>query len=468
MSSPADSPRVHSRAPRVLIIDDEESFHRSISRYLESFRLFHTYTASSGMQAIDDNAIDVVILDLGLPDCTGLEFLAKLRVQAPDIQVIVVTASSEIKTAVAAVKAGAFDFLTKRHENYQALAYHIGRALSHRSWQRERQANAQSKSWHQQAFDLLEGTSSEELRATVRLAQKTAPTPLSILIEGPSGAGKEIMARYVHARSAASDGPLVAVNVAAVPESLMESQLFGHEKGAFTGAISEHVGKFELADGGSIFLDEIGEMAPACQAKLLRVLQEREVERVGGRKPRPINCRVIAATNKDLQEEVLAGRFREDLFYRLNGIRLPLPPLCRRPGDIPDLVSFLAEKSARLMGCPVPRFEPEVLAVLASHHWPGNIRELDNLVMRLVVTSDTGQVVADDVPPEYWLSTLNQKARIHAASLETEKRLYFLAREQFERYLVRYTVHRCGGNKRRAAKQLGVSYSTVKEKSREE
>jgi DNA-binding NtrC family response regulator len=456
-----------AHVPRVLVVDDEEAFHRSVARYLEGFRVHKAYTGTRALETLSTHAIDVVLLDLGLPDVSGLDLLADIKEISPDTQVLVVTATSELRTAVAVVKAGAFDFLTKRHENYQALPYHIRRALENRQWQRQKIAASLSKDWHEDAFALLEQSDNQAVRATVRLAQKMAPTPLSVLIEGPSGSGKEIMARYVHAHSGRQAEPFIPINVGAVPEALMESQLFGHAKGAFTGAVADHVGKFELAGSGAIFLDEIGDLAPSCQVKLLRVLQEREVERVGGREARPIDCRVVAATNKNLQEEVRAGRFREDLYYRLHGVRLELPPLCERRGDIPALVDFLADKSARLIRCPIPTIEPEVIDLLSSYSWPGNIRELENLVMRLVATCNEGVVTSDDVPPEFWLPTLMDKARIHAASEPSEKRLYFLAREQFERYLVRYMVQRCRGNKKKAAQELGVSYSTVKEKSRE-
>ncbi len=456
-----------SRAHRILIIDDEESFHKSIVRYLDSYRLFHSYTATSGLHKLGNHAIDVVILDLGLPDYPGIDLLKKISEAWPSVPVIVVTASSEITIAVAAVKAGAFDFLTKRHEHYQALGYHIQRALEHRSWYRQKVATSTSanQSYHE-VFTLMENTDSISLRTTLALIKKTAPTPLPILIEGPSGAGKEVMARYIHASSLRNQSSFVAVNVGAVPETLLESQLFGHEKGAFTGAVAERVGKFELASGGTLFLDEIADLAPASQVKLLRVLQEQEVERVGGREARPIDCRVLAATNKNLRGEVAAGRFREDLYYRLNGLTIQLPSLAERKADIPPLVNFLATKSANTLRTATPRFGSSVMNILSSYTWPGNIRELGNLVMRLVATCSDGVVAPDDIPPEYWLSYLNEEAH-KSATRHSEGRLYFLARDQFERYLVRHMVHRAGGNKRKAARDLGVSYSTVKEKNRE-
>jgi DNA-binding NtrC family response regulator len=450
----------------VLVVDDEEAFHRSVSRYLTEFRVFRAYSGMRALETLAEHAIDVVLLDLGLPDIMGLELLARMRADAPDVQVIVVTAASDIRTAVSAIKAGAFDFLTKQHESYQALAYHIDRAINFRRLRRHGEALRQSRAWYAEAFRLLENTTSTSLRAVLRLAQKTAPTPFTILIEGPSGAGKEIMARYLHEHSGRAAEPFVSVNVAAIPETLVESHLFGHEKGAFTGADRAHVGKFELAGGGTLFLDEIGELAHGVQVKLLRVLQEREVERLGGCEARPIDCRILCATNKRLDVEVAEGRFREDLYYRLCAIRIALPPLAERPGDIPSLVSFLARKICRRTGTPTPSFDDEVLEVLAAYAWPGNIRELENLVMRLCITCHAGRVTADDVPPDYWLPTLNEQARRHAAQRRSEERLYFLAREQFERYLVRHTVNRCGGSKRRAAEELGISYSTVKEKMR--
>ena len=455
----------------VLVVDDEETFHDVAERYLPGYRLVHTYNGWQTMEALSKHHVDVVLLDMNLPDTTGLNLLDSIRAERDDVEVVVITAHSELEHAVTAVKKGAFDFLAKSYENYQTLSDHVERALAHRRHRREKVEARTRLQWLRDAFSLLDASKSEEIQGLVKLTRQVADTPLTVLIEGESGVGKEIMARYLHAYSNRSGGPFVAVNLSAVPSSLLESHLFGHVKGAFTGADREHVGKFEMADGGTLFLDEIGELDSAIQVKLLRTLQEREVERVGGPEPFPVDVRVVAATNKNLIEEVHAGRFREDLFYRLNVVRVPLPPLRRRIDDLPALIRLLSSKHARIMNRDVPTFTRDAVMVLRDYSWPGNVRELENLVMRLVAINPGKAIVADDIPPEYCLPALNrmaERAADRGERADREDRLYFLAREQFERYLVRLMVNRFRGDKRAAAKALGVSYSTVKDKTRGE
>jgi two-component system response regulator HydG len=455
----------------ILVVDDEESFHDVVDRYLTGFRVIKAYNGWETIEALNQHHIDVVLLDLNLPDTPGMKLLDYIRSERDDVEVIVITAHSEIPNAVTAIKRGAFDFLAKTYENYQHLGEHIERALIHRRWRREQIVANAKLQWLRDAFLLLEETRAPAMQAVIRLARQVANTPLTVLLEGESGVGKEILARYIHACSERASAPLVAAHLAAVPHSLLESQLFGHVKGAFTGADREQMGKFELADGGTLFLDEIGELDANAQVKLLRVLQEREVERIGAREPSPVDVRVVAATNKNLQEEVAAGRFREDLFYRLNVVRVTIPPLRDRKDDLPGLLHLLGTKHAVIMGRDVPSFADDALAALRNYEWPGNIRELENLVMRLVAVTPSDTIMADDIPPEYCLATLNQfaeQAVTVGTSDEKETRIYFLARAQFERYLVRLMVNRCHGDKRAAARALGVSLTTVKEKSRGE
>jgi DNA-binding NtrC family response regulator len=459
----------------VLVVDDEESFHVSVAPYLRKFRVLSAYNARQADAALRDHDVDVVLLDLELPDQPGLDVLARLTTERPDLRVIVVTAHSAIKNAVAAIKGGAFDFMPKSYESYQLVEEYILRALEHRRWTRERDEAAQRDAWVRDAFASLEQTASAPLRDLVELLGRVADTPLTVLIEGESGVGKEIVARYIHARSDRADRPFCAVNLATVPGSLLESHMFGHVKGAFTGANASHVGKFESADGGTIFLDEIGELCAGAQVKLLRVLQEREIERLGANEPTPLDVRVLAATNTCLERAVAEGRFREDLFYRLNVVRVTVPPLRDRARDLPALVRALAVKHAVAMQRRLPTFSDDALRVLGNHDWPGNIRELENLVMRLVALHSGRLVTSDDIPPEYCLASLTRRATdaalAGAASSATakskENRLYFLARDQFERYLAALMVRRSGGNKKAAAEALGVSYTTIKEKTRD-
>ncbi len=453
----------------VLVIDDEESFHKIFHRYLKGYRVI---TAFNGYQANDmlmKHHVDVIFLDLNLPDVHGLKLLDQFRAERNDIEVIVVTAHSDLKTAVDAVKRGAFDFIAKTYENYQHVQEYIRRALTHRQRRRELFEAKTRQQWLRDAFAVLENTHSLELRELVALLRRIADTPLTVLLEGESGVGKEVLARYVHALSERAGGPFVAVNLAAVPDGLVESHLFGHVKGAFTGADAGVEGKFEIADGGTLFLDEIAEITQAEQVGILRVLQEREIERVGAREPSPVDVRVVAATNKDLAAEVRAGRFREDLFFRLNVVRIKVPPLRERFEDFAQLVKLLLNKHADKMRRDSPVMSNEGLRVLKNYDWPGNIRELENLMMRFVAVLPGAVIGGDDIPPEYCLPTLNRIANKMAKRLARDQRdrgLYFLARDQFERYLVRLMVKRFRGDKESAAKALGIGLSTVKEKLR--
>ncbi len=451
------------------MVDDESSFHDTIGVYLVGYRVIDAYNGEQALQALDSHHVDLVLLDLHLPDLNGLKVLERIRAEHGDVEVLIITSHSDLRNAVKAVKGGAFDFIAKTHENFEQIGEFLSRALMHRRRRRQELAAAAGQSWVSEAFENLERSTSAPVRAMMKTARQVAATPLTVLIEGESGVGKEVVARYLHAHSDRSTGPFVPVNMAAVPLALLESHLFGHVKGAFTGADHTHVGKFELADGGTLFLDEIGELDGAAQAKLLRVLQEREVERIGAREAAPVDVRVIAATNKNLEREVREGRFREDLFYRLNVVRLPIPPLRDRPDDIPVLVRQLVAKHALLLRRDPPTFSDEALAALVEYDWPGNVRELENLIMRLGAVSPGKVIVLDDIPTEYTLAVLPRQrverfARLHGNP--GEEGLYFLAREQFERYLVRLMVRHCGGDKRRAAERLGVSLSTVKDKLR--
>jgi DNA-binding NtrC family response regulator len=455
-------------APTVLVVDDEESFHRNIAKYLGHYRRINAYTGWQALEALSKHHVDVVLLDLNLPDTTGFHVLEQIRKERDDIEVIMCTAHSEIRNAVEAVKKGAFDFLVKSYENYQNIHEHIRRALEYRRTKRELLESRTHKNWLREAFGLLENTRSDMLSLVVRLARRVADTPLTVLIEGESGVGKEVLARYIHSRSDRADGPFVTVNVSAVPATLLGSYWFGHVKGAFTGAERTNIGKFELADGGTLFLDEVGELDGEAQLKLLRVLQEREIERLGANEPTPVNVRVLAATNKRLHEEVKFGRFREDLYFRLNVLHVTVPPLRDRPEDLPELARLLLRKHAGLMGRgEAPGLGVGALEVLRRYDWPGNIRELENLMMRMVALAPRTEIREDDIPPEYWLPTLNQVADDYVARPEAKANLFYLATQQFQRYLIRLMIARSHGNKRLAARALGISYTTLKDKLRE-
>ncbi len=454
----------------VLLVDDEDLIHDVVDGLLRGYRVFHARDGRQALAILRRQRMDVVLLDLNLPDIDGLQLIEGIRAECGDVEVLVLTGCSDVRHAVEAVKGGAFDFLTKTPETYRRLGEHIEQALLHRKRCREQVAAAFRNRWLGEAFELLERSRSPVMSGVMTLARRIADTPITVLIEGESGVGKEILAHYIHAHSRRAAEPFVGAHLAAMPASLLESYLFGHVKGAFTGADRARAGKFEMANGGTLFLDEIGELDANAQVKILRVLQEREVERIGASEAAPVDVRVVAATNKNLNDEVKARRFREDLYYRLNVIRIEMPPLRQRPEDIPMLLDLFAAKHASIMGREPLRFAPDAIAILENYAWPGNVRELENLVMRLVAVHASQEVMAEDIPPEYCMATLHQLAEraLRAGVQGSEDRLYFLAREQFERYLVRLMVNRFQGDKRAAARALGVSYSTVKEKTRGE
>ncbi len=450
----------------VLVVDDEPRFHETIARYLTGYRRLSAYNAAQARKLLAKHHVDVVLLDLGLPDISGVELLREWRSERDDFEVVVVTCHTDLANAVDCVKAGAFDFVAKTMESYQRIGDHVERALDNRRRKRSLVEARGGDGPLREGLAQIERSSSPEMRELVRELKMVAPTTLTVMLEGESGVGKELLARWTHQLSPRAQGPFVAINMAAVPGTLLESVLFGHEKGAFTGADRQRLGKFELADGGTLFLDEISELDLTFQAKLLRALQEREIERIGGAEPVPVDLRIIAATNQDLEAMVMAGKFRQDLWFRLNVMRVRVPPLRQRANDIPDLVDLLARRHAAAMSREAPRFRPEALAALREYTWPGNVRELENLVMRMVALHPGAEIGLEDIPPEYCLEHFGKLALSHAqASTDRlEPSMYHQAMHHFERYLVRQAVDRCNGNKAEAARILGISYSSLKVK----
>jgi DNA-binding NtrC family response regulator len=393
----------------VLVVDGDPAVQETMARFLEGYRCF---TASDGHQALEmlaRQSIDVVLLEFKLPDMEGVQLLRQVRAQHDDVEMIVITSHIDLKNAVLCVREGAFDVLIKSSENYQAIGEHIERALENRR-QRHRKILAGADETLRESMESLEQTRSQAMAEMLEVSRRVAATPLTILIEGESGVGKELLARYVHMHANRAAAPFVAVNLAAVPPSLLDATLFGHEKGAFTGADRARLGKFQLADGGTIFLDAVDELELEAQVKLLRVLQERKVERLGAAEPVPVDVRVIASTSKDLAEEVQAGQFREDLWFRLNVMRLNVPPLRQRRVDIPGLIRLLALRHARTMNREAPSFTKEALRVLKDYTWPGNVRELENLVMRMVVLHSGRSIDSRDLPVDYYMEHLRRRA----------------------------------------------------------
>ena len=383
----------------ILIVDDEKHYPMIIGEVLaeEGYRAF---TASSGMEALDilnTQFIDLVLSDVKMPGMTGIDLLENIKAIKPNLPVIIMTAFGSVEKAVEAMHKGAYTFILKPFEN-EALIAHIAKALSLYKIVQENEILKDAIQSRYQ-FDNIIGKS-KPMQELYEIIRKVAPTNASILVEGESGTGKELVARSIHYNSTRKDRPLIAVNCSAFAESLLESELFGHEKGAFTGAANMKKGRFELADKGTLFLDEIGELPMPLQVKLLRVLQERTVERVGGTAPIPVDFRLIAATNKTLEEEVKNGNFREDLYYRLNVVKAMMPPLRERQDDIPLLINHFIQKYTHGMASPVTGTEKDAMQLLCEHPWKGNVRELENVIERACILSSGPKISVADLPPQ--------------------------------------------------------------------
>lgn len=386
-------------AERILIADDDPVQRRLVENMVARFG-YETVTVESGEAALaaltaPDAAIDGVILDLVMPDLDGLGVLAKLRERDNRVPVIVQTAHGGIDNVVSAMRAGAVDFVVKP-ASPERLQVSLRNALAARALEGELVRIKRSQSGTLTFKDII--TRNARLQAVLRQAQKAATSNIPVLIEGESGVGKELIARAVHGSGERRSKSMVAVNCGAIPENLVESILFGHEKGSFTGATERHIGKFVEADGGTLFLDEVGELPPAAQVKLLRAIQEGEVEPVGARKAVKVNVRVVSATNRDLIAEVKAGRFREDLFYRLHVFPISVPPLRERPEDIPDLVRHFIARFAAEEGKRLRSVTAQALKLLCQHQWPGNVRQLENTMFRAVVLADGEEIGVDEIP----------------------------------------------------------------------
>ncbi|ROQ89870.1 sigma-54-dependent transcriptional regulator [Desulfosoma caldarium] len=383
----------------VLVIDDEKNY-LIILEDLLSEEGHHVFTAESGLEGLKlarNNDLDVVVTDMKMPGMDGMEVLEQLRAFDADLPVIMMTAFGTVEKAVEAMKKGAFHYILKPFEN-EELKVLVQKAVEH--YQLVRQ-NRQMKEIleEQYHFDNIVGKS-EPMEKVYALIRKVAPTKATVLITGESGTGKELIARAIHYNSPRKNGPFISINCGALPENLLESELFGHERGAFTGAIGLRKGRFELAHGGTLFLDEISEMSPPLQVKLLRALQEMRFERVGGTETLEVDVRVVAASNRNLKEEVAAGRFRSDLFFRLNVVHVPLPPLRERTTDIPLLAHHFLKKYQKQIGREDLRLRADTLRALLNYSWPGNVRELENVMERAVILCPDREITPEDLPSE--------------------------------------------------------------------
>jgi two-component system response regulator HydG len=443
---------------KILVVDDEQSHRTMLNAVLakEGYVVSEADDGLSAIKGVESEAFDLILMDVRMTDMDGIEALGEIKKISPSVPVIMMTAYASVKTAVQALKSGAYDYLTKPLD-IDELKILIKKALDYYRLQEE---NILLKERLADRFDFSQiiGKSRpmKELFETLSLV---APSDATILIYGESGTGKELVANAIHQNSARVQRPFIKVSCAALPETLLESELFGHEKGAFTGAIARKEGRFHLADGGSFFLDEVDVMSPATQVKLLRVLQEREFEPLGSTKTIRVDIRLIAATNKDLEAEVKAGRFREDLFYRLNVIPIHLPPLRKRKEDIPLLAEHFFDIYREKNKSSSKGFLPKTLDLMIRYEWPGNVRELENVVERAVLLCRDEYISAHDLPPEIQGAEGKDQSLVSIPSGMTIK--------EIEKEAILQTLAETGGSRTQTARILGVSRKTLQNKLKE-
>jgi two-component system, NtrC family, response regulator PilR len=442
---------------QILVVDDERSMREFLEILLQrqGHQVHSSASAADAMVALESDDFDLVISDIKMPGASGLELLGRVKETSSETPVILITAHGSTESAVEAMKLGAYDYLTKPC-SVDEICLVVDKALEKRNLSTENRRLRRE----------LEGRSglptmlgkSAPMREVFDFVQRVAPTKTSLLITGESGTGKELVARALHGLSERRDKPFVAVNCGAIPENLLESELFGHVKGSFTGAVANKLGLFEVADGGTLFLDEIGDMPLALQVKVLRAIQDKTFKRVGGTQDIQVDVRILCATNRDLDTEVREGRFREDLFYRLNVIEVHLPALRERREDIHQLVHFFIDKYARELGREVSDVDPAVIAALESHPFPGNVRELENLMERAVTLARGPRVTLDCLPPG--ILRRREEPPVEALAQGGVDLNELLA--SYESKLLRAALAQSGGVKKRAAALLGVSFRSFR------
>jgi len=435
----------------LLVVDDDRSNLESLQQIFERERL-EVLTAADGREALDmlrRRRISVMLTDLMMPGMSGIELMKAAKTVSPETETVLMTAFGTVETAVEAMKEGAWDFVTKPFKRIQIVKA-VRRALDQQSLVLENAALKAELEISRRDKSII--GNSVLMRQVLDMVRQVAPSQATVLLLGESGTGKELFARAIHTWSTRAAKPFIALNCAALPESLLEAELFGHERGAFTGAMQRRQGRFELADGGTLFLDELGEMSPQVQVKLLRVLQEGEFERVGGTQTIKVDVRIVAATNKDLKAEVDGGRFREDLYYRLNVISLTLPPLRDRRDDIPLLAQHFLTRYAEKNQKRITGMARETLQALMAWRWSGNVRELENCIERAVVLSRGDTIMLEDLPPQ--MRDAQPDTRAITIPLGTPL-------EEVERLLIQETLAATKGDKRLAAQLLGIATRTI-------
>ena len=446
---------------RVLVVDDEESIREFLEIMLRK-EGYEVSTAEDGQQALDlikRKTFDLVISDLQMPNLTGIELLKQVRDSYPDLLFMMITAFGTTETAVDAMKLGAYDYITKPFK-IDEVRLNIANAL--RSQNLEVENRVLKKELNKEySFQNLVGNS-ETMHRIYEMIRRVSQTPTNVLVTGESGTGKEMVAKAIHYNGPLKERPFVTVNCGAIPESLMESEMFGHKKGSFTGAIVDKTGLFEVADGGTLFLDEVGELPLTIQVKMLRAIQERVIRRVGGTEDTKVEVRLIAATNRDLEDMVKAGTFRQDLYYRLNVINIKTPPLRDRPEDIPNLaVHFLKKYNDRLSKT-IGGISAEAMEMLKKYDYPGNVRELENIVERTVALEGGATILPESLPPFVNTPSGRKMASTHEIQVTSEGLDLDKVMGQIEKELLVKAIHAAGGVKKRAAKLLNITFRSMR------
>lgn len=468
-----------SDTPRILIADDEESMRfllREVMRR-EGYVVSEASDGASALQMVREGTFDLVIMDVRMPGMDGMQALKEMRRIRPSLVVVMITAHGNTDLAIEAMRHGAYDYFNKPFE-LDEMRIVVRRALERQALLGQ-VASLESRLRRRASFDRIIGQS-DAMQQVFALLERVVTNDITVLVTGESGTGKELIAQAVHYQSARRDKPFVSVNCAAIPENLLESELFGHEKGSFTGAIGTHIGKFESADGGSIFLDEIGDMPLPLQVKLLRVLQEREVYRVGGRKPIHVDIRIITATNKDLLKEVEARQFREDLYFRLNVLPIHLPPLRKRKSDVPILVEHLLASLNGKLARHILGVTPEAMEALMNYRWPGNVRELENVLQRSMVMAGGTLLQLGDLPPQVQQAQPEEEKGITSATafacdhslpedFFTDLKVPLAEKmdqltEIFEKKIIAEALERNAGHRQATADMLGISRKSLHNK----
>lgn len=448
-------------ATKILIVDDEENIRHMLSVVLKKEGI-ECSTASNGREALEileKETFDIVLCDINMPKMTGMELLDEIAAKGIETTAIMITAYGSIENAIETMKHGAYDYINKPFRPDEVLLT-IRKAEER---ERLRKQNKQLLRRLNEDYDFSRiVTADPKMQELFKTARKVASFKSTVLITGDSGTGKELFARAIHNNSDRKDKPFVGINCGAIPESIIESELFGHEKGAFTDAHKQRKGMFEEANGGTLFLDEIGELSMAMQVKLLRVLQEEELRRVGGDKTIKLDVRIIAATVQDLSDRVKKGEFREDLFYRLNVVNLHIPPLRERPMDTEKLVQHFISRFSEKLGVPISNCTPEAMNMLESYHWPGNVRELENTIERAMVLCDTESIDVDDLPAKITEFNPSPKISLPAGNLSIKKAVYHIENE-----LISKALKKTGGNRTAAAKLLEISHRALLYKIKE-